>query len=230
MKRRLAACRFLLCLLSALVSFSQPADAQYTVDGAQTNQVIDGFGVNINHRNWNNDEIKPVLDTMIGQGGFTIFRVLFDNTDWAVTNNMTTASYNAIYGSARFEKLWDLVAYLNQKGITNGIMFNFQGPGVQWMGGSSLNSGLEPQWAQMISSLLVYARNTRHLQFNLVGPDNEPDNANALVGVGCSQSQYLTMLKLLAQNLASNGITDIKFVGPGPRHHEPGDVDRGNVE
>ena len=192
----------------------RPADAQYTINGAQTNQVIDGFGVNINHRNWNNDELKPVLDTMIGQGGFTIFRIVFDNTDWAVTNNMTQASYNAIYGSARFAKLWDLVAYLNQKGITNGIMFNFQGTGAPWMGGSTLTAGYEPQWAQMISSLLVYARNTRHLQFHLVGPDNEPDNASQLVGVGCSQSQYLTMLKLLAQNLNSNGITDIKFVGP----------------
>ncbi len=214
MKARRSTGLFIFCLLLALLAFSRPVLAQYTINAAQTNQVIDGFGVNINHRNWNNDEIKPVLDTMIGQGGFSIFRVVFDNTDWAPSNNMTLASYNAIYGSARFAKLWNLAAYLNQKGITNGLMFNFQGPGALWMGGLSLTSGYEPQWAQMISSLIVYARNVRHLNFYLVGPDNEPDNSAQLVGVGCNTTQYITMLKLLIQNLNSNGITDVRFVGP----------------
>src|SRR5277367_6608781 len=146
--------RVMFCMVVTLVTFSRPARAQYTVNGAQTNQVIDGFGVNINHRSWNGDELKPMLDTMISQGGFTIFRVIFDNTDWVATNNASQDYYNSVYGSARFEKLWDLVAYLNQKGITNGIMFNFQGPGPSWMSGQSLIPGYEPQWAQMIASLL----------------------------------------------------------------------------
>lgn len=198
----------------ALIAFPLSSDAQYTINGAQTNQVINGFGVNLNHRSWNNDELKPVLNTMINQGGFTIFRVLFDNTDWVPTNNASQASYNSIYGSARFEKLWDLVDYLNQSGISNGVMFNFQGPGAQWMGGSSLTSGYEPQWAQMISSLITYARNTRHLKFYLVGPDNEPDNSGNLDGVGCNDTQYITMLNLLIQDLNSNGLPDIRLVGP----------------
>src|SRR5271166_6271134 len=124
--------------LFVLMSLSPPAKGLLTVDGAQTYQVIDGFGANINHRSWNNDELQPVLHTMITEGGFSIFRVVFDNTDWVVTNNASQAYYNSVYGSARFEKLWDLVGYLNQNGISNGVMFNFQGPGAQWMGGSSL--------------------------------------------------------------------------------------------
>ena len=43
------------------------------------------------------------------------------------------------------------------------------------MGGALLAPGYEDEWAEMIVSLLYYARNTRHLQFNLVAPDNEPD-------------------------------------------------------
>ena len=140
--------------------------------------------------------------------------MVFDNTDWEATNNTSQAYYNSIYGSARFEKLWDLVAYLNQKGITNGIMFNFQGPGPQWMSGGALTPGYEAQWAQMITSLLVYARYTRHLQFNLVGPDNEPDLGYAYVGIGASSTQYVTMLNQLALNLASNGLGDVRIVGP----------------
>ena len=200
--------------LLSLLLICRQTYAQCVVDGAQTNQTIDGFGVNINHRSWNNDELKPVLDAMIGQGGFSIFRVVFDNTDWEATNNTSQAYYNSIYSSARFEKLWDLVAYLNQKGITNGIMFNFQGPGPSWMCGQSLTPGYEPQWAQMIASLLIYARDTRHLQFNLVAPDNEPDIGSAYVGIAATQSQYVTMLNLLAQNLGSNGMGDVRIVGP----------------
>ncbi|HXC99998.1 MAG TPA: Ig-like domain-containing protein [Verrucomicrobiae bacterium] len=197
----------------ALVLFPGVAGAQLTINGAQTYQTIDGFGANINHRSWNGDELKPVLDTMVAEG-FTIFRVVFDNTDWVTTNNASQAYYNSVYGSARFEKLWDLVAYLNQKGITNGVMFNFQGPGAEWMGGKTLTSGDEPQWAQMIASLVTYARNTRHLQFNLVAPGNEPDNSSQLVGVGASASQYVTMLHDLAQDLNSNGLSDVRLVGP----------------
>ncbi len=196
------------------MSFCRPAGAQCTVDGAQTYQVIDGFGANINHRSWSGNEIKPVLDTLIGQGGFTLFRVVFDNSDWATSSNLTQASYNNIYGSARFEKLWSIVGYLNQKGLSNGVFFNFQGPGPSWMGGGTLTPGYESQWAQMITSLLVYARNARHLQFNLVAPDNEPDLNGQLVGVGAGTNQYVTMLHQLALNLNSNGLSDIRVIGP----------------
>lgn len=206
--------RTFFCIFVLFAAVARPTRAQYVIYGAYTNQVINGFGVNINHRSWNGDELKPVLDTMISQGGFTQFRVVFDNTDWATTNNTSQEYYNSIYGSARFEKLWDIIGYLNQKGITNGIIFSFMGPGPQWMGGGSLYEGYEPQWAQMIYSLLAYARNTRHLQFNLVAPDNEPDIGAALVGIGASDTQYVTMLHDLAQLLDANGMGDIRLIGP----------------
>ncbi|MDB6109268.1 MAG: hypothetical protein JWR69_1018, partial [Pedosphaera sp.] len=95
----------------------------------------------------------------------------------------------------------------------NGVMLNFQGPGPQWMGGATLPPGYEAEWAEMIASLLIYARNTRHLQFSLVGPDNEPDNINQGVDV-VNAAQYVTMLHLLAQKLDTNGSSDLRFVGP----------------
>jgi O-glycosyl hydrolase len=193
--------------------------ATVTINGAQTNQVIDGFGVNINHRSWTNSELQPVLDALIDQGGFTLFRVVFDNTDWEATNDnddpdvMNWSYYNAVYGTPRFEKLWGIIGYLNQRGITNGVMLNFQGPGPQWMGGATLPPGYEDEWAEMIASLLVYARNTRHLQFSLVGPDNEPNEINQGVDVA-NAAQYATMLHLLAQKLDTNGLSDVRFLGP----------------
>ncbi len=189
-----------------------------TFNGAVTNQVIDGFGANINHRSWNNDELKPVLDALVDQAGMTLFRVIYDKTDWESTNansgpNVTNWAYfSQIYSSAEFQKMWDLTAYLNQKGITDGVMFNFQGNGPAWLGSPALNTGMEAAWADMVGSLLIYARQTNHLQFGPVGPDNEMDQT--VQGVNMTVTQYTNALHKLSDLLDANGMSDLHFVGP----------------
>jgi O-glycosyl hydrolase len=202
------------------------ADPTVTVDGSQTYQTIAGFGANINHRNWTNSELQPVIDAMVDQAGMTIFRIIFDNSDWEATNDnsdpdvMNWAYYNQVYASGEFQRLWGLTAYLNQKGITNGVMFNFQGFGPAWMmesDGATLASGEEDEWAEMIASLLIYARTNMNLQFSLVGPDNEEDNGNPEDAQGIlmsSPSQYVTALHYLVEKLQANGMTDVGLVVP----------------
>ena len=104
------------------------------------------------------------------------------------------------------------MGYLNQKGISNGVMFNFQGNGPAWLGVPALNTGMEPEWAQMVASVLIYARQTNQLQFGLVGPDNEMDQT--VQGVNMTASQYVTALHDLSQLLDTNGLSDLRFVGP----------------
>jgi O-glycosyl hydrolase len=193
--------------------------AAVTVDGAQTYQVIEGFGANVNHRSWNSSELPPVLDALIDQGGMTLFRVIFDKADWEATNDnsnsvvMNWSYYNPVYSSSDFQKLWDMSAYLNQRGITNGLMFNFQGTGPSWMlNGAALASGYEAEWAEMVASLLIYARNTQHLRFTLVGPGNEEDIP--VQGIDMTSAQYVTALHKLSQLLDTNGLSDLRFVGP----------------
>jgi O-glycosyl hydrolase len=203
--------------------FSTPSDAAIvTINGTQTYQIIDGFGVNANHRSWTNSELQPAIDALIDQAGMTLFRVIFDKTDWESTNDNTNSDvmnwsyYNSIYGAPKFEKLWGLMGYLNQRGITNGLTLNFQGNGPAWLGGTNLTPGLENEWAEMITSLLVYGRNTRHLQFTLVGPENEPENGpDAVQGIQVVNStQYITMMHQLALMLDANGLGDMRFVAP----------------
>ena len=211
--KRLTSC------LAAVLWGSQLWAATVTLDGATTYQVIDGFGVNANHRSWKGDELKPVLDALIDQAGLSLFRVVFDDTDWEATNDntdpavMNWAYYNSVYSSAQFTPLWEMLAYLNSRGITNGAFFNFMGPGPQWLGGSPLPLGMEAEWAEMIASLLVYARTTRGLQFQLVAPDNEPDLSSEGIQIGTA-SQYLSALRQLAQKLDANGLGDVRLVGP----------------
>ena len=206
-----------LCLL-LLSGMAHGETRSVTIDGSQTFQTISGFGANVHYFAWTNNDLKPVLDALTGQGGLTLFRVIFDNTDWEATNAFTGTNqinwnyFNALYATDRFQHLWGLIGYLNQKGITNGIMLNFQGPGPKWMG-RPLTPGLENAWAQMITSLLAYARNVQHLQFNLVGPDNEPNTATE--GIEPSgAAQYVTMLHALANQLDSNGLGDFRIVAP----------------
>ena len=209
-----------LIVLALLMGSTALADAgPVTVDGARTYQLIEGFGANINHRSWNANELPPVLDALIDQAGMTLFRVIFDNNDWEATNDnsdpnlMNWTYYNQIYSSADFQKMWDLGAYLNQRGITDGLMFNFQGIGPDWLGGSDLTSGYESEWAEMVASLLVYARYTQHLKFTLVGPDNEQDYVGNQ-GVRMTVPQYTNALHILAELLDSKGLSDVRFVGP----------------
>ena len=181
---------------------------------------------NINYRGWNNDELQPVMDALMDQAGMTLFRVIYDLTDWEGTNDNADSNvfdwtyYNAIYSSAEFTKLWDMMAYLNQRGITNGAFFNFMGWGPSWMMQSdatsgSLKPGMESEWAEMITSLLVYARNTRGLQFNLVAPDNEPDLIAYPEGIHIpTATQYTNALHKLALRLDSAGMGDVGLVGP----------------
>ena len=189
-----------------------------TVDAAQTFQVIDGFGVNANHRSWTNAELRPVLDTLIDQAGMTLFRIVFDNTDWEATNDnadpavMNWTNFNAIYSAPKFQPLWDMFVYLNQRGLSNGVFLNFMGPAPAWMGGGTLATGMGEEWAETIASLLVYARTTRGLKFSLIAPNNEPDIANE--GITMSAATYTNCLHKLADKLDANGLGDVRFVAP----------------
>ena len=207
------------CALAALLFVKADLGAAtLTIDGSQTNQIIDGFGVNANYYAWNNSDLIPALDALIDDAGMSLFRVIFNN-GWETTNDngdpdvMNWSYYNALYSGPEFQKLWDMMSYLNQKGITNGLVLNFQGSGPSWMGGSDLDPGMEDEWAEMVASLVIYARTNRHLQFSLLAPNNEPDNQGEGIHVQ-SANQYVTSLHKLAQLLDTNGMTDIRFVAP----------------
>ncbi|MCE5272237.1 hypothetical protein LLH00_13245 [bacterium] len=197
-----------------------PVDAgkKVVVYAGREGQVIDGFGVNVNHRSWAGDELKPVLRAMIDSAGMTLFRVVFDNADWETVNDngdplvMERAVYDSIYASPRFQPLWDMFAWLNARGLGRSVFFNFMGPGPQWMGGGHLTEGFESEWAESIASFLLYARDTKGLKFSLVAPNNEPDIQNE--GIHMEAGQYVRCLHALALELERCGLGDLRFVAP----------------
>lgn len=208
---------WILAVLLTVTGCPTPGAATVIFDGAARFQPIEGFGVNANHRSWNGDELKPVIDSLL-DAGLGLFRVVFDNADWEATNDNTNAAvfkwsaYNAIYDSGDFRKLWDFLAYLNQHGVSNGICLSIMGPGPGWMGGATLTAGQEDEWAETIASMLVYARRTRGLKFTLVSPNNEADIYSE--GIHMGAAQYVKCLRKLARRLDAEGLSDIRFVAP----------------
>jgi O-glycosyl hydrolase len=207
-------------LLGSLLLLTGTAGAAtVTIDGAQTYQTIDGFGVNANSGSWTNNELQPVLDALIDQAGMTLFLAIYaGNCNWEATNANTNGInwpyFDAVYSAPVFQQLWGMMAYLNQRGISDGVMPKFGGPGPLWMGGTSLTAGYENACAQMIASALIYARDTQHLQFTVAAPLNEPD-ININTGIHLSGSaQYVTVLHDLGQQLDTNGASDLRFSGP----------------
>jgi hypothetical protein len=193
--------------------------APVTIDGSQTYQVIAGFGVNANSHSWTNDELKPVVDALIDQAGMTLFQLLIQNSNWEATNDNSDANvmnwdyYNTVYSAADFQKFWGMAAYLNQRGITNGLTLRVGGQTALWLGGWSLNAGYENEYAEMIASMLVYARSNQHLQFSEVRAANEPDAGGAGVNMSGS-AQYVTMMHDLGLLLDANGMSDVRFSAP----------------
>ena len=214
---RVSVCVFVALTLTCF-RLSSFAIVTITIDGAQTNQVIDGFGVNANYWSFQGNSLKPAIDSLVDGAGITQFRVVMNN-GWETANDngdpasMNNSYYNAIYSSTEFQKLWGLLRYLNQRGLTNSVMLNFQGRAPSWMAPYCLSPGMEDEWAEMITSLVLFARTNQHVAFSLLAPNNEPD----LYAEGMripDGGQYAAILHSLAVNLDTYGISNLSLVGP----------------
>jgi O-glycosyl hydrolase len=201
------------------VTVSNIGGVPVTIDGAQRFQTIDGFGVNLNVNSWNGGQLAPALDLFIGDLGSSLFRVYIDNTDWETTNDdddplsFNWDFYSALYATPRFEDAWATIGHLNSRGITDGLILNFMGPGPAWMGGSRLAAAQEDEWVEMVLSYVVYARQNRGLEFHKLAPFNEAD-WNGQEGILVDAAQMARVLAKMAERLDALGLGDIRFVAP----------------
>ena len=190
-------------LLTMVIRFSLMALAgaggSLIIDGSQTFQAIDGFGVNINSASWNNGELRPALDMLVDHLGATIFRVVVDNADWEMINDNSDPNsfnwtvYNGIYTSPKFEALWS-TAYLNQKGITQNLIVNVMGPVARgWE--ARISPLRRDEWVEMVASLVSYAHITRNLQFGLLAPDEMSPDWDGIEGPRVDQWQYVRLMR-----------------------------------
>jgi len=208
------------------VAFSQlkpePVFYRIAVDGTKTFQRIDGFGVNANTRSWNGKELQPALELLLDSLHATIWRVIVETVEkWEEKNDNADPFsfnwdyYNALYETPKFQKAWDMIHYLNTRGITDKLMINFMGFTPKWMGIKVIEPQFEDEYVEMIVSFFHYAIKTRRLKFGLIAPTNESEHHNYAEGPHLDGKQHARILRKLTDRMEALGIMDgIRIVAP----------------
>lgn len=215
------AVQYFLCLaflLSTCIAIPQEQSGQTApskriiINAAKAGHAIDGFGVNITPAQWNNGNLKPVIDQLVDDLGATLFR--FDCVglaDWLDPSKRNgDGSYpesylQQVYTGKVFSDAWATFRYLNAKHIMP--QFSISGRIPPALGRKDDPRHLEDYdgYAEMVVSMLWWAREKEGLQFSLLSPFNETDAGfpeGPAVGIDDIHPAMLAILnKLDAYNL-----------------------------
>jgi O-glycosyl hydrolase len=190
-----------------------------TIDGTQRFQPIDGFGVNANSLPWDDGALAPALDQLTDALGASVWRVIVESTqgwedlpDTSGVNTYDWSYYDRIYTTPKFQALWGVLRYLQEKraGI---IMLNVMGCPPRWMGDCAIDPISEDHYVKMEASLLYYARVVKHLRIDVFSPMNEEDHGSP-EGPAVSADQYVRILDKLSGQLTALGLGDMQLLGP----------------
>lgn len=213
-------------LVNVNCGFGQRGDSgghiSLKIDGTKKMQTIDGIGVNANTRSWNEKELVPALDLLLDSMNATIWRVIVETVEkWEEQNDnddpftFNWDYYNRLYETPKFEKAWDMIKYLNDKGVTDKLMINFMGFAPPWMGIKVIDPEHEDEYVEMIVSFFYYAIKTRHLKIGLIAPTNESEHHKYSEGPHLNGKQHARILRKLIERMKDMEILgDIRFVAP----------------
>jgi O-glycosyl hydrolase len=218
-------------LFSRAVARGVPQD-RITILQSEVRQRIDGFGLNFTG-GWFDDDQKQMFQTFIDDLGVTKFRVVpyIVASDWEQVNDnddpdvMNWEYYNKIYSGPRFESSWRAIRYLNSRGIRPTIAL--MGPVPKWMLADKisppqhkvcqpaiqmapLSPAMYPEFAETVVSMLKYARDHEHLEFDTFSPFNETD-CYPPEGPRIDPDQAPAVLLAVAHRLQREGMGDVKL-------------------
>lgn len=182
-------------------------------------QSIDGFGVNINSRYWDSENAAYMraMDLLVHDLGATLYRVdIWGKSNWVDPESKLNASvlnektYRRIYEGEVFQKGWAMMRFLNEHGIQPYLTVSGDVP--RWMLGEDGKTLVEyEQLADMLASMVAWARHKERLDFRLFGPMNETDHGSP-EGPSVSAEGYVKLVRVLDRKLRERGIHDIRYV------------------
>ncbi|MEJ0106679.1 MAG: hypothetical protein WDO19_30835 [Bacteroidota bacterium] len=156
---------------------------------------------------------------MLDSVNATVWRVIVETVyNWEDKNDNNDPFvfnwdyYNQLYATPKYQKAWDMIAYLNKRGITKNLMINFMGPIPLWMGGKVVKEKYEDEYIEMLVSFFYYAKKTKHLQIGLISIMNEPDIENE--GPTVDGEQYARLQRKFIDRMKSFDMGDIQYVAP----------------
>ena len=188
------------------------------VNGERRFQVMEGFGANINPVNhWRDGELVPVLDLLIDDLGASLFRLdPYGFSNWIDPDSTGDRSllhadrWPHIYRSQPFQDAWNTARYLNKKGAR--IILNVSGVVPKWMCSEDGHTLVDiDAYAELLTSLALWARHEERITFDLFGPFNETD-IGPPEGPVADPSMVASALQRVAERFQQVGLDDIRFV------------------
>lgn len=191
--------------------------AEITVDGGRAFQTIDGFGVNINAKYWNDGRLIPTLDLLREDLGATLYRVdIWGKSNWIDPDGtigpgaLNQEHLASVYQGDIFRRGWAMMRYLNEHGIEPYLTVSGDVP--PWMLGTDGKSLSEYEpFCDMLVSMVEWAKRKERLRFTLFGPLNETD-AGSPEGPSVNPAEFVKVLEVLHDTLARRGLDDIRLV------------------
>src|ERR1700682_5333676 len=200
---RRAAAAVLMSLLAsstpepALCAQTPVERARVTLNPAERYQFIQGFGVNFTSPYFRDDQ-KAMFDMLIKDLGASMFRVVpyLVYSNWEEVNDnddpnvMNWEYYNDRYSTPSWEATWTALRFLNSRGIRPVIAL--MGPVPDWMVDDRwtppahkvcqtdskqfpLKPAMYDEFAEMVVSMVMYARTKAGIDFEYFSPFNETD-------------------------------------------------------
>ena len=199
---------------------------QITVDGMQSFQTIDGFGVNINSKYWDGGQLVPTMDLLCQDLGATLYRVdIWGKSNWidpaGTIGPVALAADHlaAIYCSDMFGRGWAMMRHLNHHGIEPFLTASGDVPG--WMlatDGKTLAD--HERFCDMLVSMVAWAKQREGLRFGLFSPMNETDIGSP-EGPTVPPGDFVRVLEILDSKLTKAGLDDIRLVVADQAHFGP---------
>lgn len=188
---------------------------KFDIDPLTRYQKIDGFGVNINSKYWEDGFLKPVLDLLLDDLGARLFRVdvygksnWIDPTDTLGPSSLSQENYNKVYKSRDFENGWGMMRYLNERGIMPYITASGIVPA--WMTSDGKTLDKYEYFAEMMYSFLDWAKNKEGIKFKLFGPLNETD-IGPPEGPKVNPEEFAKVIRVLIERFKEK-LDEVQFV------------------
>lgn len=217
---------------------NQQGSARIQVNPNVEYQEIQGFGINYTGPYFRNDQ-KAMFDKLIDDLGVTMFRVVpyLVYSNWEEHNDnddpniMNWEYYNNRYSHPIFEATWNGLHYLNSRGIRP--MLALMGPVPAWMTDNKilppqhrvcqenvpparqghLSPAMYDEFAEEVVSMLMYARNHEHIDFDYFSPFNETD-CYPPEGPRIDPDEAPKVLDAVARRLKKEGLGDVRLATP----------------
>ncbi len=187
------------------------------VDASRTFQTIDGFGVNINSRYWDK-WLLPAMDLLVNDLGATLYRVdIWGKSNWLDPDGsigraaaLDPTHQAEILDGDIFRRGWGMMRWLNEHGIQPYLTASGIVP--SWMLGADGKTLADfDGFADMMTTMLDWAKRKEGLDFTLFGPLNETDIGDP-EGPTVGAEDYTRVCEVLDAKLRERELDDIRLV------------------